>query len=453
MLSTHIEASKPRIRRLIEQHKWRELATFVKDWPDPEAADLLLDLEKNERVLFYRSLPRKRAADIFAHLDPEHQDSFVKELSEEDNRHLLANLSPDDRTALLEELPAKVTQRMMKLLSSDDLKEVRQLLGYPEESIGRLMTPDYIEVRADMSVQEAIDHIRETGRDSETFNIVYVTDEQGKLLDSLRLRRLIMADPAAKVETLMDFKYVSLTAFEDREYAVQMIQRYDLNALPVVDSDGVLLGIVTVDDVLDVAEEEVTEDFHKSAAVAPLDRPYSLASPGFLYRKRVGWLSALIFVNLLSAAVIMRYEEYLETFAVLAVFLTLLIASGGNTGAQSATLMVRALATGDLQLRLWGRAIAKELLVGLMLGVTTGILTFLLGLARGGTEIGMVVGLSMFCIVMVANLFGVILPFTLTRLKMDPAVASSPLITTLMDAIGLLIYFSIAAMILDLSVN
>ncbi len=451
MINSHIEESKPQIRKLIEEHKWRDLAAFVRDWPDPEVADLLMDLEKNERVLFYRSLSRKRAADVFAHLEPDHQDAFVKELSDEDNRHLLANLSPDDRTALLEELPAEVTQRMMKFLSAEDLKEARRLLGYPEESIGRLMTPDYIAVRANMTVQEAIDHIRRTGRDSETFNLLYVTDERGKLLDALRLRRLIMADPAARVETLMDYKYVSLTAFEDREYAVQMIQRYDLNALPVVDSEGVLLGIVTVDDVLDVVEEEVTEDFHKSAAVAPLDRPYSLATPAFLYRKRVGWLSILIFVNLLSAAVIMRYEAYLETFAVLAVFMTLLIASGGNTGAQSATLMVRALATGDLRLALWGRAIAKELFVGLMLGLTTGFLTYLLGVARGGTDIGLVVGLSMFCIVMVANIFGVILPFTLTRLRMDPAVASSPLITTLMDAIGLLIYFSIAALILDLT--
>ncbi len=451
MLNSHIESSKPQIRRLIEEHKWRELAAYVEDWPDPEVADLLLELEKDERVLFYRSLPRKRAAEVFAHLDTEYQDRIVKDLSDEDNRHLLANLSPDDRTALLEELPAEVTQRLMKLLSSEDLKEVRQLLGYPEESIGRLMTPDYIAVRKDMRAQDAIEHIRRTGRDSETFNLVYVTDERGKLLDSLRLRRLILADPDARVETLMDFKYISLSAFEDRENAVQMIQRYDLNALPVVDSDGVLLGIVTVDDVLDVVEEEVTEDFHKSAAVAPLERPYTLASPAFLYRKRVGWLAALIFVNLLSAAIIMRYEEYLETFSVLAVFMTLLIASGGNTGAQSATLMVRALATGDLRLGLWGRAVAKEIFVGVMLGVTTGLLTYALGMARGGAEVGLVVGLSMFSIVIVANLFGVILPFALTRLKLDPAVASSPLITTLMDAIGLLIYFSIAAVILDIA--
>ncbi len=216
MINTHIEVSKPEIKRLIERHKWRELAAFVKDWPDPEVADLLLELEKNERVLFFRSLSRKRAADVFAHLDPEHQDSFVKELSDEDNRHLLANLSPDDRTALLEELPAEVTQRMMKLLSAEDLKEARQLLGYPDESIGRLMTPDYIAVRPDMTVQEAIEHIRRTGRDSETFNLVYVTDEHGKLLDAFRLRRLILAEPDAKVESLMDYKFVGLTAFEDR---------------------------------------------------------------------------------------------------------------------------------------------------------------------------------------------------------------------------------------------
>ncbi len=452
MTPEHLEADKPRVKKLIEDHKWKELAALVKDWPDPEVADLLLALEKAERVLFYRSLPRKRAADVFAHLDPEYQDAFVKELSEEDNRYLLANLSPDDRTALLEELPAEVTQRMMKLLNPEDLNEVRQLLGYPEESIGRLMTPDYLAIRADMTVSEALEHIRETGRDSEILNMLYITDDHGKLLDALRIRRLILADPEASVESLMDYRFVSLTAFEDREYAVQMIQRYDLNALPVVDSEGVLLGIVTVDDVLDVAEEEATEDFHKSAAVAPLDMPYSLASPGLLYRRRIGWLTILVFVNLISASIIAGYEEYLLQFIVLAFFMPLLIASGGNAGAQSATLMVRALATGDLQLGRWGKAIGKELAVGLLLGVSMGFLTYFLGIYRDGPEIGLVVGLSMMAIVLVANLFGVILPFTLTRLRMDPAVASSPLITSLMDAIGLLIYFAIAATVLDLSV-
>lgn len=443
---------QPEITNLIDQRNWRALTEVLKDWPEPEIADLLLHMEKTERVLLFRALSRKRAADVFSHLDHDHQDAFLQELSAEDTRHLLAHLSPDDRTALLEELPAEVTQRLLKLLSPADLAEARQLLGYPEESVGRLMTPDYIAVRSEMTIAEALDHIRRTGRDSETFNLIYVTDEGGKLLDSLRLRRFILANPSVKVESIMDHKYVSLSAFDDREKAVQMIQRYDLYALPVVDSEGVLLGIVTVDDVLDVAQEEATEDFHKWGAVAPLESPYSQARPGFLYQKRVGWLMILIGVNLISAQILDRYEAFLQEFYVLIFFVPLLIASGGNTGAQSATLMVRGLATGDLDMSRWRRAMVKEVLVGLLLGATTGMLTFLLGIYRGGAEIGLVVGLSMLMIVMVANLIGVVLPFTLTRLKLDPAVASSPLITSMMDAIGLLIYFGIATIFLELSV-
>lgn len=444
-------AVQPEIKSLIDRRSWRALTQALRDWPEPEIADLLLNMEKADRVLLFRALPRKRAADVFSHLDHDHQDALLQELGAEDTRHLLANLSPDDRTSLLEELPAEVTQRLMKLLSAEDLAEARQLLGYPEESVGRLMTPDYIAVRSEMTITEALEHIRRTGRDSETFNLIYVTNEHGKLLDGLRLRRFILAEPSAKVESIMDHKYIALSAFDDREKAVQMVQRYDLYALPVVDSEGVLLGIVTVDDVLDVAQEEATEDFHKWGAVAPLDSPYSKAAPSFLYQKRVGWLIILIGVNLISAQIIDRYEAYLREFVVLLFFLPLLIASGGNTGAQSATLMVRGLATGDLEMGRWRRALGKELLVGLLLGATTGILTSLLGVYRAGIDIGLVVGLSMFSIVIVANVIGVLLPFTLTRFKMDPAVASSPLITSMMDAVGLLIYFSIAMTFLELS--
>lgn len=441
----------PEIKHLLDQRNWRELSLRLFDWPEPEIADLLLHMAKQERVLLYRSLPRKRAADIFSHLDHDHQDALLQELSDEDTRHLLAHLSPDDRTALLEELPAEVTQGLLKFLSPEDLAEARQLLGYPEESVGRLMTPDYIAVRSDMTVAEALNHIRKVGRDSETFNLIYVTDETGRLLDSLRLRRFIMANPEDKVESIMDHKYISLSAFDDREKAVQMIQRYDVYALPVVDSEGILLGIVTVDDVLDVAQEEATEDFQKSAAVAPLDTPYSHAGASYLFRKRIGWLTILVFVSLISAQLIDGYEDYLKEFYVLAFFIPLLIASGGNTGAQSATLMVRALATGDLDVRRWGKALGKELLVGLLLGAAMGALTYALGLYQGGRlDIALVVGLSMMAIVIVANLIGVLLPFSLVRLKMDPAVASSPLITSVMDAIGLGIYFWIGTRVLTL---
>ena len=436
------------VNELIANGQLKALSKLLKEWAEPEVADLILSLDKPHQILVFRALPRQRAADAFAHFDPEHQDRILEALTDVDTRHLLANLSPDDRTAMLEELPATVTRRVMQLLSPEDLAESRQLLGYPEDSVGRMMTPDYIRVRAEWTVDQALAHIRKFGRDSEIFNILYVTDDNGLLVDILRMRRLIMTPLQTVLRDILNYRFVSLSAYDDQEVAVEKIQRYDVNALPVVDSEGVLLGIVTVDDLFDVAEEEATEDIQKGAAVSPLDMNYSAAESTLLFKKRIGWLVILIFVNLLSAAVISNYAEYLQTYVALVLFMPLLIASGGNTGAQSATLMVRAISTGDMKLDGWYRAMGKEVVVGLMLGVAMGGLTWLLGIYRSGFDLALVVGLSMVLIVLVANLIGALLPFTLTKLKFDPAVASSPLITSMMDAIGLLIYFSVAAMVL-----
>ena len=438
------------IEALIEKGQLKALAESLASWANPEVAELILRLDKPHQVLVYRSLPRERAADVFAYLEPEDQDDVLDALTDADTRLLLANLSPDDRTAMLEELPAKVTRRLMQLLSPEDLAESRQLLGYPDESVGRLMTPDYIRLRAEWSCEQALAHVRKYGRDSEVFNILYVTDAGGKLVDIVRMRRLIMMDPQALIQDMLNYNCVSISAYDDREVAVEMIQRYDVNALPVVDSEGVLLGIVTVDDILDVAEEEATEDIQKGAAVAPLETRYSVASPSQLFRKRIGWLLVLIFVNLISAGVIARYEAFMVEFIALALFMPLVIASGGNCGAQSATLMVRAIATGDLELCDWLAAVGKELFVGALLGGAMAVIAGAVGQLYGGdSKIALIVGLRMVSIVFVANSFGALLPFALSRLKVDPAAASSPLITSVMDVLGLIIYFSIAAVVLQ----
>ena len=438
------------IEALIENGQLKALAESLASWANPEVAELILRLDKPHQVLVYRSLPRERAADVFAYLEPEDQDDVLDALTDADTRQLLANLSPDDRTAMLEELPAKVTRRLMQLLSPEDLAESRQLLGYPDESVGRLMTPDYIRLRAEWSCEQALAHVRKYGRDSEIFNILYVTDARGKLVDIVRMRRLIMMDPQALIQDMLNYNCVSISAYDDREVAVEMIQRYDVNALPVVDSEGVLLGIVTVDDILDVAEEEATEDIQKGAAVAPLQTRYSVASPSQLFRKRIGWLLVLIFVNLISAGVIARYEAFMVEFIARALFMPLVIASGGNCGAQSATLMVRAIATGDLELSDWLAAVGKELFVGALLGGAMAVIAGAVGQLYGGdSKIALIVGLSMVSIVFVANSFGALLPFALSRLKVDPAAASSPLITSVMDVLGLIIYFSIAALVLQ----
>jgi magnesium transporter len=434
---------------LVSKGHIKELSAELRNWAIPEVADYILRLDKPHQILVYRALPRQRAADVFAFFEPDDQDTFLEALTDSDTRELLANLSPDDRTALLEELPATVTRQLMQLLSPEDLAESSQLLGYPEESVGRLMTPDYIRVRAEWTCAHALEHVRKYGRDSEIFNILYVTDGNGELIDILRMRRLIMSSPETVIKDILNYQFVCLSAYDDREVAVEQIKRYNTNALPVVDSEGVLVGIVTVDDIMDVAEEEATEDFQKGVAVAPLETRYSAASPMQLFRKRIGWLLILIFVNLISAGVISSHEEYVREFITLALFMPLVIASGGNCGSQSATLMVRAIATGDLRLRDWFKAVSKETLVGLLLGAAMAVIAAIVGKLYGGDlQIAIIVGLSMISIVFVANTFGALLPFLLSRFKIDPAAASSPLITSIMDVLGLMIYFSIAVVIL-----
>lgn len=442
------EMTESTIKELLEQRRWSILREAIVDIPAPDLADLLLSLNQSERVLLFSLLPRRLSSEVFAYLTPNDKDDLLKGLTDEETRQLLADLPPDDRTTLLAELPGQVTQRLLNLLSPEDLKEARLLLGFPEESVGRLMTPDYVAVRPHWTISRALDHIRTMGKGSETISVIYVIDEDWHLLDALEIQLFILANPNDTVDKIMDYTYVSLSAYDDREEAVRSMDRYDLSALPVIDRDGVLLGIVTVDDVLDVAREEATEDFQKSAAVSPLRISYKEASVWSLYQKRIGWLLALIFVNLISSGIIAAYEEVLAASIALAFFIPLLIDTGGNTGAQSASLMIRSLATEDVELSDWLRTLGKELLEGIFLGITMGVAAWMLGYWRVGVEVAFIVGLTMLSLVIVANLVGVGLPFLLTRLRLDPAVASSPLITTVVDAVGLLIYFSIATWVL-----
>lgn len=441
------------IRELITEHRWAALSKRGLDWPTPdivapELADLLLELDKADRVLLFRALPRDLAAEVFSFLEADNRDSLLGSLTDTEMQHLLTSLEPDDRTTLLGELPGQVTQRLLNFLSAADLKESRGLLGYPEESVGRLMTPDYVAVRPEWTVARALEHIRKRGHESETINVIYIVDRGWKLVDDLPLQRLILAEPEAAVESLMDNSYVSIAATDDREEAVRLSSRYDLVALPVVDSSGVLIGIVTIDDLLDVAEQEATEDFHLSSAVTPFKTSYWQTSLWRLYRSRVPWLAGLVMVSLISSGVIAAFEDVLAQTIALSFFIPLLIGAGGNTGSQSATMMIRAISTGEIEIADWLRALLKELSIGLALGASLGLLGMALGVIRGGYEVGLIVALSMLVMLIITNLLGMALPFILIKLKMDPASASGPLVASVSDAIGLLVYFSIATLIL-----
>ena len=439
---------------LIRLQREAEIAEKLEEMAVQDIADAMVELESEERLTVLRSLPAERQTDTFSYLSQGLQREVIGGLEQNEARRLLGELVPDDRTAFLESLDPEDLESFLKLLSPEDLKQSLKLLGYPEESIGRLMTPRFVSVRPSWTVARALDHIRHEAHRGETINFVFVTDERGRLLDAIKLKHFILARQDAKVETLMQEEFYSVEASADREEAVQVIQRYDINTLAVTDKTGVLLGIVTVDDIMDVAEQETTEDFHKLGGTGSLNISIREASPGFLYRKRIGWLMILVLVNLVSGLAIAMFEDAIEAVIALVFFLPLIIASSGNAGSQSATLMVRALAIGDVDLSDWLRLWIKEFSVALALGVTMGLAVSVVGIWRGGPELGMqlamVVGFAMLAVVIMGAMIGMLLPFILQRLNMDPATASTPLITSVADVLGILIYFSIASAILTL---
>ena len=439
----------PEILELLHAGRLNELHTFIAQQPAPEIADLLTAIAHQDRVLLFRVLPRQLAGDVFSLLEPPFQNRLLEELAHEEIRQVLAGLSPDDRTALFEELPAQVTQGLLGHLSEKDRKQTLALLSYPEDSVGRLMTDRYVKVRPEWTVGQALEHLRKTGIDSETMTMIYITNDKGRLTDDLRLRKLLLADPSVQVSDLLDGHFVCLRSLQDREEAVQVFRKYDLYALPVVDADGILLGIVTVDDILDVAEEEVTEDFHKLATVQPLQVSLKQATVNLLFRKRIGWLLTLIVVNIFTGMGIRVFEGTILKLAALVALLPLLLGSGGNAGAQTATMVVRAIATGEIGRGDWWRLFLREVGVSLSIGLIMAVAAFALGWLLGSVQVGIIVAISMVSIVAVGSLTGVLLPMALNRLHFDPATASVPLITSVADILGVLIYFSIATLVLQ----
>lgn len=442
------QALKPDILEMIEAKDWASLREFLALQPAPDLADLLDQVGNADQIMLFRLLPRRLADEVFSLLEPTLQNALIEHMARDEARAALVRMSPDDRTALLEEMPARVTRRLLELLPEPHRRDALALLNYPEDSVGRLMTTAYVSLRPEWTCREVIDHIRARGSDSETLAMLYVTDEQGRLVDDIPLRRVILADPALRVSDLMDGRYAALNAFQNRDHAVRQFRKYDYFAMPVTDSEGMLLGIVTADDILDVEEQVATEDFHRLGTVQPLELPFSTAGVGLLVRRRAGWLVGLVAVNILSGWIIASFESVFAVSLALVFFLPLLIASGGNAGSQSATLLVRALATGDVTAGDRWRLLGREFILSSLLGVAMAVTVFLLGWWREGLGLATVVAGSMVAAVVASSLMGIALPFVLLRLKLDPATASVPLITSLADITGLLIYFSFAHAVL-----
>ncbi|MFH0794539.1 MAG: magnesium transporter [bacterium] len=447
----------PEIEDMIRAKDFAGLREAMADLRPPDVGELIEELPEEDQAVIFRILPRQVAAQVFEYLAVEAQESLLKSLGREQVGEILNAMAPDDRTALLEELPAEATKRLLALLTPDELVVAKKLLGYPEDTIGRLMTPDYVAIKESWTVSQVLDHVRTHGRASETLNILYVIDEKGTLLDEIRSREFLLAPLDKKVSELMDRTFVSLKATDDQEKAVETFRKYDMTALPVTDSGGVLVGIVTVDDVFDVATEEATEDFQKIGGMAALEYPYLEAGFGEMLTKRAGWLVVLFLGEMLTATAMAYFEEELEKALVLALFVPLIISSGGNSGSQAATLVIRALSIGEVALRDWWRVMRRELVSGLTLGAILGLIGFLRVIIWSrftdiyGTHaygVGLTVGVTLVGVVMFGTLAGSMLPLVLKRVGVDPATASAPFIATLVDVTGLIIYFGSATIIL-----
>jgi len=423
-----------------------------------DVAELISELPDEEDKII-SNLSNHRAVSTFKILDFPTQKRIIQEMSPGKTAELLNALPADDRTSFLEDLPSEVVKELIKTLNPEERKITLSLLGYPEDSVGRLMTPDYISVQKDWTIREVIRHIRAVGKDSETIDVVYVVDERGVFIDDIRIREIILASPDKKVEDVIDNRYIALKVTDDQEAANQAFKMNNRVALPVLDNNNILLGIVTIDDMLWVASEEFTEDIQKIGGTEALDAPY-LETPFFkLIRKRVGWLIILFLSELLTATALAYFNDEIARATVLVMFMPLITSSGGNSGSQASSLIIQAMALGEVTLTDWWRVMRREILSGFVLGSILGVIGFTriliwhMLMQHGVFKdiygehwflVAVSVGISLIGVVLWGTLSGSMLPIVLKKLGADPAVSSAPFVATLVDVTGLIIYFSVA---------
>jgi magnesium transporter len=446
------------IKLLIENGKISQLRPILNNLLANDLLILLKEVPDKIKTEIFLELKPKLASKLFKLLDFETQKHLVKSANAAQAAKLFSEISPDDRTAFLSELPPETVSELIKILPPEERTETLKLLGYPSESIGRLMTPDYIAVKKDWTVKQVLNHIKHSGQNSETVNVIYVVDDKGHLIDDIRIREFLFADEHKKVADLMDNKFTFLKVNDDREVAVNMFRKNNRFAFPVLDEHNLLLGMVTIDDVLRVAEQEETEDIQKFGGLEALDMPYRDTSINTMIKKRAGWLVVLFLGEMFTATAMSFFEGEISKAVVLALFIPLIISSGGNSGSQAATLIIRAMAIKELKLRDWWFVMRKEIQSGFALGAILGAIGFfriLLWQKIGFYDYGIywvpvafTVAFTLIGIVMWGTIAGSMVPFVLKRFKKDPATSSAPFVATLVDVTGLVIYFSIAALIL-----
>lgn len=448
----------PTIQELIREKHWDALRDYLVTLDPADVADVLIEVPDQDDAAVFRLLPRQHAGRVFSYLPSDHQEGLLRTLTNDQMREVLSGMTPDDQARLLQELPHEVTRRILETLTPEALGAARDLLGYPPHSAGRYMTPRYVALRPEITAREALDYVRRTGRNQETLAVLYVVDDESRLVQELRLGTLVLADPHARISDIQDRPVVSIPATADREEAVQLFRKYDRLVLPVTDRDGHLLGIITADDVLDVAEIEATEDIQRSGGMEALDGPYLEVGFFQMMKKRGVWLSVLFVGEMLTTTAMTYFQGEIEKAVVLAMFVPLIISSGGNSGSQASTLVVRSLALVELRLSDWWRVIGREFRCGMALGSWLGLIGFLrvgvwhyTGLYDYGEHhflVALTVWLALIGVVTFGSVSGSMLPFILRRIGFDPATSSAPFVATLVDVTGLIIYFTVAALIL-----
>ena len=442
LLALHISHNQAAMLRFIDQHPLADCAEAF--------AQLLTEQQLTEQEVcqLLALLPLEKQVALFGYFSLTWQEKLAEQMDAQLLTQLTELMPHDERADLLTQLEPELQQQVLEQMDSEERSDIQRLVAYLEESVGAVMTSDFAVLAADYTVEQAMQKLRSIAKQTETIYQAYVVDEQQRLQGTVSLRDLVISEPSLTVGKIMTRVLIFVRVDEDQNVAAQAISKYDLLALPVVDGQNRLVGIVTYDDAMDVAEEEADRHMHKSAAV-DFTGNLKEASVGLMYRKRVFWLVLLVFGNLFSGAGIAHFEDTIHAYVALVFFLPLLIDSGGNAGSQSATLMVRALATGEVIGKDWAKMLGREVMIAGLLGVTMAAAVSMLGLWRGGPEIALVVAITMQIVVIVGSVVGMSLPFVLSKLKFDPASASAPLITTIADAVGVIIYFSVATMILD----
>ena len=441
------------LRKLLEEKKYRELRDVLSEMNTVDIAWLMDDMEDEDSLRIFRILPKNMAADVFADLEIDDQQYIIQSLSEKEASSIIDNMMADDATDLLEEMPANIVKKILRNASPETRADINHLLRYPEDSAGSVMTVEYVDLRETMTVEDAIKRIRRIGLDSETVNICYVVDDQRVLRGTVALRYLLLKNDDEIIGEIMNDNVISINTLTDQEEAAQMFQKYDFTAMPVVDNENRMVGIITIDDVIDIMQEEATEDIEKMAAIIPTEKPYFKVGIFETYKTRMPWLLLLMISATFTGAIITRYEAALASHVILTAYIPMLMDTGGNAGSQASVSIIRGLSLNEIEFKDIFDAMWKEIRVAVLCGITLSAANFvkLLVIDRVPLAIAAIVCVTLVLVVMIAKTIGCSLPLVAQRLGFDPAVMASPLITTIVDAISLTVYFLIATRALGLT--